>query len=259
MPTDLIVRGAERIGAALVAGLDDGPGGPRDGEQAAPVDGDPVLLVGGFATTPPLLGPMARWLSALGYAPTPVAIGAGLDCGQRSVDALTERVRERADRTGRPVRLLGHSRGGQFARAAGARTPGHVAGLVTLGTPFDLYGLAVPTMGAMATVAVAGTIGLPRLARLSCLFGECCRRFRSELRAPWPDGTPFTSIYSRADRVVPARASIDPSASNVEVPGTHNGLLLGRTAHRAIAEALARCEPAPAAEQRGGALRATVA
>lgn len=244
MPTDMLVRGAERIGAAVTTAHDDRDR-PDDGLRPAPVDGDPVLLVGGFATTEPVLAPMTRRLAALGYDPTPLAIGAGLDCAQRTVDVLTARVREHARRTGRPVRLVGHSRGGQFARAAGARAPGDVAGLVTLGAPFDLFGLGVPTLAAAATLAAAGTAGMPRVARLSCLFGGCCRGFRAQLRDPWPGATPFTSIFSRTDRVVPARASIDGSARNVEVRGSHVGLLTGRGAHAAVADALARCHPEP--------------
>lgn len=240
MSTILFARGVARTASGT--DRDDARARPRDGGFVpAPVEGDPVLLVGGFGTTAPVLGPMARRLATLGYDVTPAAVGVGMDCAQRSVDVLTARVHELAERTGRPVRLLGHSRGGQFARAAGVQAPRRqVAGLVTVGTPFDLYGLSLPTLAVAAAVTVAGTAGLPHLARLHCLFGACCRRFRAQLRHPWPDRTPFTSIFSPSDRVVPARASIDPSARNVEVSAGHLGLLTERGAHRAVAEALAR-------------------
>lgn len=240
MPTDLLIRGAERLGAAIYPDNDDDQTAPpRADETTAPVPGDPVLLVGGLGTTAPVLVPMTRWLTGLGYDPVPLAIGAGLDCGQRSVEALTAEIHASAERAGRPVRLLGHSRGGQFARAAGAQAPDHVAGLVTLGSPFDLFGLRFPTLAAGAALTMAGTVGAPRMATLSCLFGACCRGFRNQLRSPWPDRTPFTSIYSRSDRVVPAQASIDDSAHNIEVTGGHNALLTGPGAHAAIADALA--------------------
>ncbi|MBP2367616.1 esterase/lipase family protein [Pseudonocardia parietis] len=243
MATELIIRGVDRIAGAVLPVLDgEAPHGPSDKVEAAPVTGNPVVLVGGLATTARVLTPMTQWLTGLGYDATPMAIGAGLDCAQRSVDVLTDRIRDCAEQAGRPVRLLGHSRGGQFARAAGAQSPDHVAGLVTLGSPFDLFSLALPTLAVAATVTVAGTVGLPHMARMSCLFGGCCRRFRELLRAPWPDGTPFTSIYSRSDRVVPVRASIDGSAHNVEVTGSHLELLTGRSARHAIADALARCD-----------------
>lgn len=199
----------------------------------------PVLLLGGAATTASLLRPMAGWLTGLGYDVTPVAIGAGLGCAQRTVDALGQQVDDACEASGTAVRLVGHSRGGQFARAVAGRVPGRVSGLVTLGTPFDVFGLRLPMMLAATALATAGTLGLPGVARLSCLAGACCREFRSGLRRPWPEDLPFTSIYSRADRVVPACASFDPAARNVEVTCGHAGLLTDREAHHAVAHALA--------------------
>ena len=199
-----------------------------------------VLLVGGFATPAVLLEPMRRWLARCGYDVVPVTLGAGMGCAGEAADLLTGLIEDRAERTGRPVRLVAHSRGGQFARAATARVPRRVAALVTLGTPFDLFGLSWPLLTAAATVSALGSLGVPRLARLECLVGPCCARFRTSLRGPWPDGVAFTSVYSSTDRSVPARASQDPSARNVEVRGSHFGLLSGRGAQLATARALAR-------------------
>lgn len=233
MFSTLLVDGLERLGSAFVG--DDG------GAGFAPGDAAPVVLVGGLATTAPLLDPMSAWLTGLGHTVHPFCTGAGLDCAQRTVDTLVDEVRAVAAAAGRPVVLLGHSRGGQFARAAAARAPEDVAGLITLGTPFALFRLGAPTLLAATALAAAGTAGLPGITRLSCLFGGCCREFRAQLRAPWPSGTPFTSIYSGADRVVPARASHDDDADCVEVPGSHLQLLTGRTARTAVAAALGRC------------------
>jgi hypothetical protein len=51
---------------------------------------------------------------------------------------------------------------------------------------------------------------------------------------------PFTSIYSRRDRVGSWRAAHDPAARNVEVDAGHLTLLSAPSARRAVAEALAR-------------------
>ncbi|MDQ4117991.1 MAG: alpha/beta hydrolase, partial [Actinomycetota bacterium] len=235
MLTDLIVRTLEYTGSALVADLPE-----PDASDPPRSDGQPVVVVGGLATTAPVLEPLAGWLAGLGYRVHPLAIGAGLDCATRSVEAVSGHVREVARTSGRPVVLVGYSRGGQFARVAAARTPHDVAGLVTLGTPFDLFRLGGPVLLAAGALVAAGSAGLPGLARLSCLFGSCCREFRAQLRGPWPSDIPFTSIYSAADRVVPARASIDPAARNVEVPGSHIELLTGVSARAAVADALTR-------------------
>lgn len=197
-----------------------------------------VVLVGGFATTAPVLEPMTRWLTARGWDVTSVTDGAGLCCAGSSVDVLCTHVVAAAERARSPVWLIGHSRGGQFARAAAGAVPGHVAGLITLGAPFDLYGLGLPTLAAAAVVTAAGTLGVPGMATLRCLTGSCCREFRAALRRDLPAGMPFTSIYSRGDRSVPAYASIDPAARNIEVAGSHLSLLTSADARRAVLAAL---------------------
>ena len=87
-------------------------------------------------------------------------------------------------------------------------------------------------------VTAAGTLGVPGMATLRCLTGSCCRDFRAALRRDLPAGMPFTSIYSRSDRSVPAHASIDPAARNIEVTGSHLSLLTSASARRAVLAAL---------------------
>ena len=153
---------------------------------------------------------------------------------------ITRRVRELADEAGQPVRVVGHSRGGQFGRAVGVEAPEAVSHLVTIGTPFDLWGLT-PIMAATAwALGAAGSAGVPGLYGLGCLVGSCCAAFRRALRAPWPDDVPFTSIYSRSDGAVPWRSSHDPSAHNVEVSHGHVAQLTSAATQRAVGAALAR-------------------
>ncbi len=200
----------------------------------------PVVLLGGLCETRPCLDPMTLWLTRLGYDVTPYTLGAGMGCAQRTVSSLVRRVRDLADDAGRPVRLVGHSRGGQFARAVGLEAPDAVSHLVTIGTPFDLWGIT-PHMSAIVWgLAAAGSAGVPGLYRLGCLVGKCCGRFRDALRAPWPTEAPFTSIYSRTDAAVPWRSSHDPYAHNVVVGHGHVAQLTSAAAQRAVGEALAR-------------------
>lgn len=207
----------------------------------------PVVLVGGLCETRPCLEPMSRWLTRLGYDVTSYTLGAGMGCAQRTVTSLVRRVREIADDTGRPVRLVGHSRGGQLARAVGLEAPDAVSHLVTIGTPFDLWGIT-PHMSAIVWgLAAAGTAGVPGLYRLGCLVGSCCARFRATLRSPWPADLPFTSIYSRSDGAVPWRSSHDPYAHNVVVDSGHVAQLTAASTQRAVGEALARSGSATAA------------
>ncbi|MFC5947415.1 esterase/lipase family protein [Pseudonocardia lutea] len=193
-----------------------------------------LVLVGGFGTTDARLRPMQRWLERLGYEVVLHTVGVGMGCGGRSVEALRRTV-ARADR-GDGVHVVAHSRGGQFARAAiAAGAP--VRGLVTLGSGFDLYRLGLPVVAVVALIGAAGSIGLPGAATLGCLRGPCCAEFRAALRDAV--GVPFTSVFSRRDRVVPWRSSRDPHATNVEIGGSHLGLLSDTDAKRAVAVALA--------------------
>lgn len=196
----------------------------------------PVVLVGGFCTTGATLDPLRKRLERLGWSVTTYTAGAGMRCGQRTVADLARVVRVAADREGAPVRLLGYSRGGQFARAVCAEDGIPVEALVTLGTPFDVYGVSLPLRVQGIALAVAGTLGMPGLFTVSCFLGACCAGFRAGL-GHVPD-VPFTAIYSREDRLVRWRACLDPAARLVEVPGSHLGLLVDPEPLRAVAEAL---------------------
>jgi hypothetical protein len=52
----------------------------------------------------------------------------------------------------------------------------------------------------------------------------------------------MTSIYSKGDGVVMWQRAIVPYADNVEVTGSHVGLIFNRKAYRAIANALDKPE-----------------
>ena len=242
MRASVIVGGRPGIGRAAALGLDRVREEPP-AELAMRPGTRTVLLIGGLATTTPLLRPLERWLTALGYDVVPAAVGAGLDCGRQTVDELERIMRDETDRCGRRVQLVGHSRGGQFARALAHRVSDRVSGVVTVGTPFDLRRLRWPLRIALGALATARATGIDGVFGVGCLAGGCCRPFRAAMRGPLPDGVAFTSIWSRDDRVAPAEACTDPTADGVEVGGGHNALLTGPHARRAIAEALAAAAP----------------
>lgn len=204
----------------------------------------PVVLVGGFCTTALTLDPLRGWLTRLGYTVTTHTVGAGMGCAERSVAHLREVVRDAAG-DGQGVRLVGYSRGGQFARAVAQDPTVPVRSLVTLGTPFDLFGMSRPLLLQAAAVTLAGTLGVPGLLSLSCLYGSCCAEFRGRLRAPV--SVPFAAIYSKDDELVRWTACLDPIARTVEVPGSHLGLLVDPVPLHAVAEELHRCDDIVAA------------
>ncbi|GAA2541720.1 hypothetical protein GCM10010210_10210 [Pseudonocardia hydrocarbonoxydans] len=225
-----------RRAVASVAGRDRSEPGPR----VLPGGGGPVVLVGGFCTTDVVLEPMRRWLGDLGYEVSTHTANTGMGCGARSVEEVRETVREAArhDDSGAGVHVVGYSRGGQFARILATEPDSGIRSLVTLGSPFDPYRVGLAAVIPALAVLTAGTLGLPNLATASCVAGSCCADYRSRLRDPLP--VPFTSIYSRQDRLVPWRASVDDGARNIEVGGTHLDLVESRAARAAVAQALSR-------------------
>lgn len=197
----------------------------------------PVVLVGGFCTTDLVLEPMRAWLAHLGYRVLTHTLNTGMACGARSVEELRETV-QRAAGHADGVHVVGYSRGGQFARILATEPGVGIRSLVTLGSPFDLFRIGPMAALPALTVLAAGTLGLPKMASTSCLVGSCCAGYRRRLRQPV--AVPFTSIYSRQDRLVPWRASIDEAARNVEVDGSHLDLVESGPARFAVGRALVR-------------------
>jgi pimeloyl-ACP methyl ester carboxylesterase len=210
-------------------------------------DGRPVLLLPGFLAGDPTLGLMAGWLYRLGYAPRTCGFVANADCSQRALERVERRAAGLYERHGRRVALLGHSRGGHLARALAASRPEYVSHAISLGADLQrMFGVSALTL-----LAVAGArrgVHVTRRARNpACLTEACDCGFTRHYAAPFPrDQVRLTSVYSKGDGVVCWERSIVPEADNVEVTGSHVGLIFNRKAYRAIAAALAEPElPVP--------------
>lgn len=138
------------------------------------------------------------------------------------------RLREVATEAGGPVSLIGHSLGGIYAREVARAAPEHVRRVITVGSPFagDLKSNVVWPM----YESVTGT-------RIKSIPAEVMAR----LNEPLP--MPSTAIYSKTDGVVAWHACIDvesPQAENIEVPGSHVGLLHNPAVLYVIADRLAQ-------------------
>ena len=143
---------------------------------------------------------------------------------------------ECSERSGRRVAVLGHSRGGYLARAAGARMPEHISHVVALGAGLSRqWDVAAPALAAVAVVrAVRG--------ESRCLTEDCACGFTAAYASAFPAAVRLTSIYSRGDGMVRWQSCLADYADNVEVTGSHVGLAWNRKCYRAIADALARPE-----------------
>ena len=105
-------------------------------------DGGPVLLIPGVLAGDQSLSVMASWLRKLGHSPKRAGISFNVACSDIAVDRLSKVLLHASLRSGRKVAIIGHSRGGHFARALAVRHPDQVSQVISMGsgldTPFDI-------------------------------------------------------------------------------------------------------------------------
>lgn len=204
-------------------------------------DGLPVLLIGGLASTAGQLQLLRDWLVRLNCRVRICPVGFGVDCGERTTELVTESLLAHAAESGQRCVVIGHSRGGQFARALAVRHPDLVEAVVALGSPINrMLGIHPLLRAEVAMLALGGTLGLPGLLRMTCLWGDCCRRLRADLVGPFPGDVSYLSVYSRQDQIVNWRSSLDPAASHREITTSHSGLLCSAAAFQVVADEIGR-------------------
>ncbi len=209
-------------------------------------DGRGVVLVPGFGGGDYTLRTLAGWLRRLGYRPAVCGFVLNADCSERALERVERRVSALHARTGRRVAIIGHSRGGHFARAVAAHRPELVSHAVSLGA--DLQGMfdcSVPILAAVeGTRRVLLTTG--RARHPECVTDHCPCAFTAAFGAPFPtDRVRLTSVYSKRDGVVRWQAQVVPYADCREVASSHVGLIFNRESYRVIAQALAAPELTP--------------
>lgn len=209
------------------------------GEGTAHGDGAPVMLIPGFMAGDMSLGMMAQWLRRIDYRPCRAGIRANVDCAARAMERLEVQLERHADRHGRKVTVIGHSRGGSMARVLAVRRPDLLEGIVCLGSPITDQMAVHPLVHAQVkAVALLGSLGARGLFSYSC-NSSCCAEINEQMTAPFPEGVHFTSVYSRSDGVVDWRACLDPAARQIEVHSTHVGMAVNPAVFEVISGLLA--------------------
>jgi triacylglycerol lipase len=140
----------------------------------------------------------------------------------------------------RRVALIGHSRGGHYARALGHRRPELVSHAIAIGAGLrQMLATSYPTQAAARGLRAA-LLQTGRAGSSRCLTEACDCAFASDFAAPFPaDRVRLTSIYSKEDGVVRWQSALVRDADCVEVTGSHVGLIFNRKTYRAIASTLA--------------------
>jgi triacylglycerol lipase len=203
-------------------------------------DGRSVLLLPGLLAGDSSLSLLALFLRRIGYRPIQCGIRLNSGCFATFDRRMVGKLVRAHDRSGRRVAIIGHSRGGHYARSLAARHPNLVSHVVTMGTgledPMDVSALC---HWAAATVRTALHTGDPQRAAFGCLTAGCTCAPSRAFNMAVSERVRMTSIFSRTDGVVRWSSCVADYADCVEVPGSHLGMAFSRHAYRAVAHALA--------------------
>ena len=202
-----------------------------------------MLLLPGFLAGDYTLATMGLWLRRIGYRPGGANFVANVSCSDDALRRVEQRAQSLADRHGRRVAVVGHSRGAHLGKALAARRPDLVSHVIGLGGGLnDQLAVSAPTEAAVALVRAWHRRTARGGDRSTCLTETCDCAFTEAYSAPFPDSVRLTSIYSEDDGVVRWQSCVVPYADNVRVSGTHVGLAFNAQAYGAIARALAEPE-----------------
>jgi pimeloyl-ACP methyl ester carboxylesterase len=199
----------------------------------------PVILVPGFISGDVSLTILSRYLRRQGHRTFRSEIGANLGCTDDMVARLVRRLEQVVAAEGRPLALVGHSRGGMIVKLAASRRPDLVAGVVVLSAPVTgTLSVAAHVRKQLELLFRLHRRGLRGVLSADCVTGECATRIAAELEGPFPAQLPYTSVYSRTDAIIDWHTCLDPAAECVEVSSAHSGMGTDPVVHALVAERL---------------------
>ncbi len=191
-------------------------------------DGHPVMVLPGLMAGDALTLFLRKFLQGSGYMT--YAWEQGLNLGPRDgvLDACIARVKELSQKHGQKVSLVGWSLGGIFAREIAKALPNDVRLVITLGSPFAGHPKANHVWRLYQALSGKTAIDEVQMA---------------EVRKPPP--VPTTSIFSRSDGIVSWQCCVEQEgaqAENIEVHGSHTGMVVNPTVLYVIADRLAQAD-----------------
>jgi pimeloyl-ACP methyl ester carboxylesterase len=206
-------------------------------------DGRPVLCLPGLFGNDLYLGPLHTWLARIGYRPVISTIAFNAGCPDRIRAQASEALAPALGR-GRPIAIIGHSRGGMLGWAIAVQLGVRVSHLALLGSPAGSVSAMLRRGGwrMSAAPAAARVVQAADLARRvltpTCEFPACECAYVAALRSSPGPGTRVLSVYSPEDAIVPPETCPVPGAENIEVRGSHAGLANNVLVYRALARFL---------------------
>lgn len=200
-------------------------------------DGSVVVVIPGFLGTDQYLGDMFSWLRRIGYQPYMSGMGWNAACPNILSDRLMETVNNAFLESSRKVHLIGHSLGGTLARSVAVRRPHLVASVITMASPLRAVRAHPMVLGA-ATI-VRRRILSDADVQAECYSGFCTCDFFKALRRPLADSIVQAAIYTKADGIIDWRCCVnDDPETDIEVQGTHVGLVFNPQVYRHVANVL---------------------
>jgi pimeloyl-ACP methyl ester carboxylesterase len=174
-------------------------------------DGHGVLVLPGLLASDVSTSVLRRFLRRLGYEAAGWNLGRNRGPTDQVLDELPRELAALADRTSRPVSLIGWSLGGIYARELARRHPAQVRQVITLGSPFALTD--------------------PRQSHADRAYQRrgylhSAGRVPAREQLARPIAVPSTAVYSRRDGIVSWQACIGQDSElheNVEVRCAHLG------------------------------------
>jgi pimeloyl-ACP methyl ester carboxylesterase len=175
-------------------------------------DGHGVLVLPGLLASDSSTIPLRAFLRHLGYDVRGWDLGRNHGPTEIILAGLPGALLDHAERTGRPVSVIGWSLGGVYARELARRHPRKVRQVITLGSPFTMF-------DTRQTHAHGPFRRLRHLHAEEAAMPSFAQRAR-------PISVPSTAVYSRLDGVVSWQTCIEPESAlhqNVQVRCSHLG------------------------------------
>ncbi len=213
-------------------------------------EGMPILVVPGLFGNDLYLATIRNWLTRIGYEPIASDIHWNVGCPKRLLGTAQAAVERVGLKSGDDIAIVGHSRGGLLAKALTSRLDLNVRSLVVVGSPLGGMLRAGPNgMQTYAERMQAGSTSrqfmftasrnFTRLIDPDCKSPMCDCEYMDALFDPLPSAVKLVSIYSSDDPIVPPASSVVSPGQNVEVSGSHGGLMFNEAVYPHIADALA--------------------
>jgi triacylglycerol lipase len=203
-------------------------------------NGSAVLIIPGFMHGDTYLLLMNAWLRRLGYRPYYSGIGFNANCPNLLInDVLDPAINDILRETRGKVHLIGHSLGGTLARSIAVQRPGDIASVIMLGSPIRQTRVHPTTFRdaeAVRKYVVEHTPGV----QAECMTSSCTCDYMKTSRMPIPAKVRCTAIFTKNDGSVDwiSCTTGDPNV-DVQVPGTHTGLVFNAAVYSVIAQRLA--------------------